>query len=132
MTGPPAIVARLLAECEAHGIRLIVTGDGGLTIDAPQDALTPDLLDRLKAHKPDLLAKLWPVARIPVHEPTDAAAVWQAALGLLAGDPLFKPSELQNLRECDVRWGNDAAPPPNLTPNLAPPAKPVCRCGGTT
>lgn len=31
---------------------------GGLTIDAPQDALTPDLLNRLKAQKADLLALL--------------------------------------------------------------------------
>ncbi|MBI2826536.1 MAG: hypothetical protein HYX69_17835 [Planctomycetia bacterium] len=32
-----------------------------MTIDAPQDALTPDLLDRLKAHKAALLAMLRPV-----------------------------------------------------------------------
>jgi hypothetical protein len=52
MTGVPT---DLLAECEAHGIRLTLAGDGGLSIDAPQDALTPDLLDRLKAHKADVL-----------------------------------------------------------------------------
>jgi TubC N-terminal docking domain len=48
----------LLAECKALGIRLTVAGDGGLSIDAPQDALTPDLLDRLKAHKAELLASI--------------------------------------------------------------------------
>ncbi|MBX3435417.1 MAG: hypothetical protein KF847_19045 [Pirellulales bacterium] len=57
MTGAPT---DLLAECEAHGIRLTVAGDGGLAIDAPQDALTPDLLGRLKAHKGELLALLRP------------------------------------------------------------------------
>jgi hypothetical protein len=57
MTGAPT---DLLAECEDHGIRLTLAGDGGLTIDAPQYALTLDLLDRLKAHKAELLAMLRP------------------------------------------------------------------------
>jgi len=57
MTGAPI---DLLAECEARGIRLTPAGDGGLSIDAPRDALTPDLLGRLKAHKADLLAMLRP------------------------------------------------------------------------
>lgn len=34
----------LLAECHAIGIELLVAGDDRLIIDAPQDALTPDLL----------------------------------------------------------------------------------------
>lgn len=55
MTGTPSGLADVLAECEAGGIRLTVAGDGGLTIDAPQPALTPSLLARLKAHKADLL-----------------------------------------------------------------------------
>ena len=58
MTGTPSTLAELLADCEAHGIRLALAGDGGLTIDAPQYALTPDLLGRLKGHKADLLAML--------------------------------------------------------------------------
>jgi hypothetical protein len=61
MTGAPAVLADLLAECEAHGIRLMLAGDG-LEIDAPQDALTPDLLGLLKAHKVDLLATLRPAS----------------------------------------------------------------------
>jgi TubC N-terminal docking domain len=58
MIGMPSMVAELLAKCDANGIRLFQTGDGGLTIDAPQDALTADLLDRLKDHKDDILAAL--------------------------------------------------------------------------
>ena len=53
-------LAELLADCDAHGIRLLVAGNGGLTIDAPQDALTPELLERLKTHKAELLALLRP------------------------------------------------------------------------
>jgi len=60
MTGAPFLLADLLADCEAHGIRLALAGDGGLTIDAPQDALTPGLLDRLRSSKADLLAMLRP------------------------------------------------------------------------
>jgi hypothetical protein len=48
----------LLAECHAIGIELLVAGDDRLIIDAPQDALTPDLLGRLQAHKGELLALL--------------------------------------------------------------------------
>jgi hypothetical protein len=60
MTGTAAVLADLLAECDAHGIRLALADGGGLEIDAPQNALTPKLLSRLKAHKADLLAMLRP------------------------------------------------------------------------
>lgn len=61
MTRTPFILAELLADCEAHGIRLVLAGEGGLTIDAPHDALTSDLLARLRDHKAELLALLWPM-----------------------------------------------------------------------
>lgn len=78
MNGTPSPLADLLADCEAHGIRLLLADDGGLTIDAPQDALTPDLLDRLKAHKAELLAMLlrasgFDIDNAPDAEPTPAA-----------------------------------------------------------
>lgn len=74
MSGPRAVLGGLLAECEAHGIRLAPADGGGLTIDAPQDALTADLLDRLKAHKTELLTMLRP-APIAATEPTPAP-IW--------------------------------------------------------
>jgi hypothetical protein len=58
MSGAPTPLGDLLAECDAHDIRLLLADDGGLTIDAPQDALTPELLGRLKAHKGELLTLL--------------------------------------------------------------------------
>ncbi|OHB70153.1 MAG: hypothetical protein A2V70_14835 [Planctomycetes bacterium RBG_13_63_9] len=58
MTGTPSILADLLTECDARGIRLHPVGDGGLTIDAPQAALTPNMVARLKADKAELLALL--------------------------------------------------------------------------
>jgi hypothetical protein len=56
MTG----LSELLAECEARGVRLFPADDDRLTIDAPRDTLTPDLLDQLKAHKTELLGLLRP------------------------------------------------------------------------
>ncbi len=71
MTSP----AELLADCNAHGIRLLAAGDGGLTIDAPQDALTPNLLGRLQAHKAELLALL----RSPTNPPAVPVVAMRAA-----------------------------------------------------
>jgi hypothetical protein len=64
MTGTPSILVDLLAECSGHGIRLAPTDGGGLEIDAPQGALTPDLLARLKTHKGDLLGMLRPAPKV--------------------------------------------------------------------
>ena len=51
-------VSQLLATCDSLGIRLRPDVDGGLSIDAPQDALTPELLQQMVANKADLLAHL--------------------------------------------------------------------------
>jgi hypothetical protein len=68
MTGATLQLAELLRHCDALGVRLSPAGDGGLSIDAPQAALTTALLDRLAARKADLLALLQPAApdAIPV------------------------------------------------------------------
>jgi hypothetical protein len=58
MTRTPSTLADLLADCDAHGIRLALADGVGLEIDAPEDALTPDLLARLKAHKVELVASI--------------------------------------------------------------------------
>ncbi len=83
MTCAPAALAELLADCHAHGIRLLPAPDGGLTIDAPQDALTPGLVARLKAHKAALLALLQPTpdaALIGFAMPTEATTKRTAAV----------------------------------------------------
>ncbi len=75
MTLTTLTLTELLADCEAHGIRLAPTAQGGLEIDAPQEALTPERLARLKAHKADLLALLWPTPETAptLPGPTNAA-----------------------------------------------------------
>ncbi len=55
-------VGQLLEDCEARGIGLSLASDGGLAVDAPEGSLTDDMVDRLKACKPQLLESLAPVA----------------------------------------------------------------------
>ena len=47
----------LIAECERAGIRLSVDG-GKLVIEAPAGVVKPDLLARLRQHKPELMEAL--------------------------------------------------------------------------
>lgn len=53
-----AMLAELLTECAASGIRLLLPAEGKLVIDAPREALVPELLARLKHHKGELLQVL--------------------------------------------------------------------------
>ncbi len=61
----------LLADCEARDIRLQLSGDFSLVINAPRGALTVGLMDRLRAHKGELLAVL---QAVPSAVPTMTAA----------------------------------------------------------
>ena len=132
MSGAPSTLANLLADCDAHGIRLALTDGGGLEIDVPQDSLTPDLLDRLKAHKGELVAMLLYAPEVDPINQGDAAAVWQAALDSLEGDPLFPPDVMKGLRAAEVRWGYEPAPTVATSDAPAKSTKAVCRCGSTT
>jgi hypothetical protein len=70
-------VSQLLATCDSLGIRLLPDVDGGLSIDAPQDALTPELLQQLVATKVDLLAQL-AAEQLQTETPTSATAAAMA------------------------------------------------------
>jgi hypothetical protein len=59
MSDAPSPLADLLAECDALGIRLLLANDGALDIDAPRSALSPDLLERLRARRLDILLVLY-------------------------------------------------------------------------
>ena len=136
MTDTPPTLADLLAECDAGGIQLIPAADGSLTVDAPDNALTPELLERLKAHKADLLTILRHAADVPRCDPGDAAAVWKETLKRLEGKSMFPADMLEALGSADVRWVDDKPPcdpATEPTPVVIPkaPAKPVCRCGAT-
>lgn len=99
-------VGDLLVDLARLGIRLEACG--GQLRYSPRSAITPDLADRLNAHTTELLAILQPDAETPSIDRNDAAAVWQAALDQLDGDPLFPPKLMEGLRAADVRWVVDA------------------------
>jgi hypothetical protein len=108
LTDTPSKLAELLAECQTHGMRLLSAGDGGLTIDTPEGALTPDLLSRLRTHKDALLALLLATPEAPSIDRNSANAVWHAALDRLEGNPLFPPDMVEALRTAEVQWDDDA------------------------
>ena len=56
MTRSP--LADLLQECDSLGIAMRLDGRGGLTLDGPRDALTSDFIERVRQHKPELVAML--------------------------------------------------------------------------
>lgn len=59
MSAVPSSLTALFAECEARGIELGIDLNGGLTVDGPEDAVTPALVERLKARKSDVLLVLY-------------------------------------------------------------------------
>ena len=78
-----------MADLVQMGIRLEAHGDR--LRYSPRSAVTPNLANRMKAHKGELLAILRRDPDAPAIDLTNATAVWQAALGRLEGDPLFPP-----------------------------------------
>lgn len=51
-------VLKLLSDCRSAGIQLTPIGSSDLKIDAPQNSLTPELIEQLKANKADVLRTL--------------------------------------------------------------------------
>jgi hypothetical protein len=99
--------AELLVDLARRGIRLEARGDR--LRYHPQSAVTPDLLELLKADKAALLALLRPAAEPDHHRgQADAAARWEAALERLEGDPLV-PIDAEG-------WPADSIDPNELEP----------------
>jgi hypothetical protein len=94
--------AELITDLARLGIRLEARGDR--LRYSPRSAVTPDLADRMKAHKGELLTILRRDPDAPRIDLDNPAAVWQAALDRLDGDPLFPPDVLSEFREASVRW----------------------------
>jgi hypothetical protein len=110
-------LARLGIRIEAHGDRLRYS---------PRSAVTPDLAERMKAHKVELLAILRRDPDAPVIDLTDTAAVWQAALDRLEGDSLFLPDAMQALRVADPRLDEPEA---GESIEMIDPPDPCPKCG---
>jgi len=100
--------AELLIDLARRGIRL--EADGNQLRFSPRSAVTPDLADRLRAHKTELLAILRPEADAPSVDHNQAAAVWQAAVDRLDGDTPLQAEILEGLRSASARWVGDEEP----------------------
>jgi len=137
MTVATKSLEKLLADCEAHSIRLTFADGGGLEIDAPRAALTPDLLARLKTHKTDLLAMLRPAPEVaPPAATADIPSTWsdyQDSIAAAIQHAFDNPSSREDIGPLWMTApGGWPAPPVATRGAPAKPAKPGCRCGGTT
>ncbi len=119
MSRAPSPLADLLAECDAHGIRLLLADDGGLTIDAPQDAVTPNLLDRLKAHKGELLTMLGSALGFDVNSAPDAEPAPETEKRTHRMPPELRRPVGATLDTCPIT-------------HPATTTEQICRCGSTT
>jgi hypothetical protein len=134
-------VAKLLAECEDRGVRLEPSDDGGLAVDAPRGAVTPELAARLKVHKPEILAALWSRPGSPLFPPIILEALRAAQVRLVDDeqpdplDPVSPDGWPVDSVAHDEAWpASDVPPVPSVATSdaSARPTKAVCRCGGTT
>jgi hypothetical protein len=88
-------VINLMSDLQEHGIQLEARGDR--LRYSPKAAMTPELAERVKTHKPALLAIL-------TANDVPAAVLWQAALDLLEDDPEFPPETLGACRRAEASW----------------------------
>ena len=102
------IATRLIADLARLGIRLEARGDR--LRYAPRSAVTPELANRMKGHKTELLEVLRIEADMPSIDQTDATAIWQMVLDRLVGDPLFPSDVIDALRAADVQWASIESP----------------------
>jgi hypothetical protein len=70
----PNLLLALAADCDAKLIRLIPSGNGSLTIDAPRGAMTPEFLERLKFNKDKVVALLRRAQAIELESTSNATA----------------------------------------------------------
>ena len=109
--------AKLMADLTRLRIRLEVHGDR--LRYSPRTAVTPELANRMKAHKGELLAML----RLPIDSPTAFAAVVD--------------SDIPKLSDEIIEWALTVWEKPRRLPAVsrdaaAIAATRICRCGSTT
>jgi len=70
-------IKAIMSECQNRGIRL----DVKLKVDAPKGRMTDDLMDALQAHKPEILAALVDMSRLPVPDICREVSEWAITCG---------------------------------------------------
>lgn len=120
--------ADLLAELNERGITVEARGDR--LRYSPPSAVTPDLADRMKARKGELLAILRDAPNDTAIDLTDATAAWQTVLDRLEGNPLFPTNLMEALRAADARWAADPdADGTGKETDVIDPPDPCSECG---
>ena len=94
-TPPSDDAAAVLADLHALGVEVEVEGES-LRLRGRRDALTPPMLDRLREHKPALLAMLT-AERAADDDPPDAGIGWTPAEWRVLRDAGLTPGELPPL-----------------------------------
>lgn len=67
----------ILEECRTRGVRL----DVKLKVDAPKGRMTDDLMAALQTHKPEILAALVEMSRLPVPDICREVSAWGITCG---------------------------------------------------
>ena len=88
----------LIRDLDEAGVTIKVRGEGLRCM--PRERMTPQLLQRVREHKPELRARLE-----YAKDTLNANAVWHQALDQLEGDPLFPPKVMEMLRAGKAAWG---------------------------
>ena len=82
---------QLVQDLTEAGATVAVRGDKLRC--TPRERMTPQLIHRVREHKPELLARLEYAS-----DTLTADALWHKALDQLEGDPLFPPKVMEMLR----------------------------------
>ena len=97
--------AELLLDLGRRGIQL--EADGQRLRYFPRSALTPDLLNRLKSQKGELLAILAARGQKPRNRPNRRGTVWASALDRLEATRCFRHTLWKPCGRPDARWIGD-------------------------
>mgnify|MGYP001156808623 FL=1 len=89
---------QLIQDLTEAGVTVAVRGDKLRC--TPRERMTPQLIHRVREHKPELLARLEYAS-----DTLTADALWHQALDQLEGDPLFPPKVMEMLRAGKAAWG---------------------------
>ena len=82
---------QLIQDLTEAGVTVAVRGDKLRC--TPRERMTPQLIHRVREHKPELLARL-----ACANDTLTADALWHQALEQLEGDLLFPPKVMEMLR----------------------------------
>ena len=94
--------AELLIELNRLGVKLVANGER--LRFTPKEKVTPELLEKLKVSKQELLTILRRKTKVAKINVLDAFEVWEAVIDKVSCDPEFTPEMLEALRNGKPQW----------------------------